>query len=703
VAKNAFQTVLSNLKAGRDILIGDVKVNFSLFGQRSSVPGIDLEVATQLLERQSADVENRLEQMLFGIAEIGLPPSPQDVAKLAATKILKIEQGHPEMIDPLRPILEVYDRPSIKGSLLILGTPGAGKTTTLLSLAKALMGRELVNIQQSSPKAMIPLIFELSTWRDDQQSIGDWLVAKLYEDYGGDRKARIYETWLEQQVLLPLLDGLDELGLVRQQKCTEQLNQFAKTYPQLVVCCRVKEFRQVEVKLSNLRGAVQLEPLSDQQIQAYLADVGKSALWEQIQTVPGMHNLLQPVVDPENTDYDEPGLLRVPLFISLAAQVFEADRPLRSKADLLDRYIDRQLSVDVRRSDRRRELEQRKWAYATVEKEPAVKATRQYLTWLAQRLNAICEVDFLIETMQPSWLEKSQYRRLYKRVYGLSIGLISGLIGGLIGGLSFGLKYWLIFGLATGLMGWLICGSSVGLSSDWIDWLIYVSSDGLNDIKPIESFQISMSSAARRKIICKFKSGLRAGLIFGLPLGLPLGLGVGLNVGLVFGLIVGLFLELSSGLIGGLIVGLIGWLNQDLKIRSKPNQGIWNSLYNFCFSSIVAIPLAILFIPLPFLITAITKGVPLGVLLSLLVTMLPMSLILGCLISIPFVFDASGGKAFVQHFCLRFVLAYSRAFPFFCVPFLNYCHERRLLQQIGGRYRFIHRELLDHFANQSTR
>jgi hypothetical protein len=33
--------------------------------------------------------------------------------------------------------------------------------------------------------------------------------------------------------------------------------------------------------------------------------------------------------------------------------------------------------------------------------------------------------------------------------------------------------------------------------------------------------------------------------------------------------------------------------------------------------------------------------------------------------------------------------------------FLTYCHERRLLQQIGGRYRFIHRELLDHFAGKA--
>jgi hypothetical protein len=33
---------------------------------------------------------------------------------------------------------------------------------------------------------------------------------------------------------------------------------------------------------------------------------------------------------------------------------------------------------------------------------------------------------------------------------------------------------------------------------------------------------------------------------------------------------------------------------------------------------------------------------------------------------------------------------------------LTYCHDRRLRPHIGGRYRFIHRELLDHFAEMEN-
>jgi predicted NACHT family NTPase len=175
--KNPFQTVLSNLKAGRDILIGDVNVNLSLLGQRAAqTKTIDWKRAAELLDRQAIDVENRLEQMLFGIAEIGLTPTPQEVAKLAATKVLTIDQANPEIIDPIRPILEVYDRPSIKGSLLILGMPGAGKTTTLLSLAQQLIGRELANLQQQSPKT-ISRVLGIGWWRSFMRIMG--AIAKV--------------------------------------------------------------------------------------------------------------------------------------------------------------------------------------------------------------------------------------------------------------------------------------------------------------------------------------------------------------------------------------------------------------------------------------------------------------------------------------------------------------------------------------------
>jgi hypothetical protein len=70
----------------------------------------------------------------------------------------------------------------------------------------------------------------------------------------------------------------------------------------------------------------------------------------------------------------------------------------------------------------------------------------------------------------------------------------------------------------------------------------------------------------------------------------------------------------------------------------------------------------------------------------------------GTLVALLFGFGMGGGLTFFQHFCLRFVLARNHLAPWDYVSFLNYCAERRLLQRVGGRYRFLHRELLDHFA-----
>jgi predicted NACHT family NTPase len=153
------------------------------------------------------------------------------------------------------------------------------------------------------------------------------------------------------------LDGLDELRLERQKKCTIKLEEFAQHYPHVVVCCRMKEFAAVNLKLKTFRGAVCLQPLSDIQIQDYLHSLNRSELWSVIQKNADLKKLL------ELTSEGDPGLLRVPLFVKLLVDVYDPKQPISSKADLLEKYIDRQLSKDTREQERRKEKEKGKWAY----------------------------------------------------------------------------------------------------------------------------------------------------------------------------------------------------------------------------------------------------------------------------------------------------------------------------------------------------
>jgi hypothetical protein len=395
VDAETIREILQELRANK-VIIDRTLQRF----EKSDSSGVDWDWGMKLLkQKQLPEIRKRLTDTL-GSERISIDVSIEErqnwvnrssninPAKsfLEADRTLQINGKDCGILDTNKMLIETFGRDDIEGKLLILGAPGAGKTTALLSLAE-----QLVEGAISQPRTVIPVIFELSTWRNENQSIQSWLIEQLYELHGGNRKSKLYEQWLERQVLLPLLDGLDELGLERQKKCTEKLNDFAEHYPQLVICCRVKEFEAVDIKLRNLRGAVCLQPLSDSQIQDYLGSLQRPELWGAIQTTPYLQSML------EATTEGDPGLLRVPLFVKLVADVYDPQQPISSKADLLDKYIDRQLSFDKREIDRRKELKEYKWAYKTAKLEPDWKKTRNNLNWLAWNLQTDHKVEFLIE------------------------------------------------------------------------------------------------------------------------------------------------------------------------------------------------------------------------------------------------------------------------------------------------------------------
>jgi hypothetical protein len=408
-----------NLEQGQDIHIGDriyqgtnaktiqailqqeaqkvvIDRTFQRLFPLSASSEVDWDWGMKLLkQKQLPEIRKRLTDRL-GRDRISMDISIEEQQNwvnrppLTADLMLQINGKDSSILDTNKMLIETFGRDDIQGKLLILGAPGAGKTIALLSLAEQLVERAITH-----PKTVIPSIFELSTWRNEQ-SIESWLIEQLYDLHGGNRKSKLYEQWLERQVLLPLMDGLDELGLERQKKCMKKLDEFAEHYPYLVVCCRTREFEVADIKMPNLRGTVCFQSLlSDSQIQHYLDSLNRSELWIAIQNTPSLQALLE----------EDSGLLRVPLFVKLLVDIYDPQQPISSKADLLDKYIDRQLSFDKREIDRRRELNEYKWAYKTTKLEPDQKQTRSYLNWLAQNLQSNNMVEFLIDRIQPSLIQ----------------------------------------------------------------------------------------------------------------------------------------------------------------------------------------------------------------------------------------------------------------------------------------------------------
>lgn len=118
----------------------------------------------------------------------------------------------------------------------------------------------------------------------------------------------------------------------------------------------------------------------------------------------------------------------------------------------------------------------------------------------------------------------------------------------------------------------------------------------------------------------------------------------------------------------------------DVELKKIANQGIISSIK---YALIISCTLGCFFLILilPFL----------GIVASL-----ELSIIL-----VTIIFYLYGGEASIQHFTLRLILYHNGYIPWNYARFLDYCTERHFLQRIGGRYRFIHKLLQEHFAAMS--
>ena len=507
----------------------------------------DLRNRRNLLAEVKKEVIGRLTQSFHGeLIKLLKETKPQAVQRPWDDEV-KVAAHRSVLLEPETEIIEVFDEEAIAGKLLILGAPGAGKTTTLLQLAGKLLDRA-----ETDTGEPMPVLLNLSSWKNDNQTIANWMVAELHVKYGVRKD--ISQRWLEDRFLLPLLDGLDEVGPRRQQGCVVAINQFQSgVRPEhLVVCCRLDEYQSCETKL-QLNGAVHLQPLTENQIYRYLHDTKCLELWNNIQASP---ELLELVSSPLLLGMTTLGYEEGPI---QAQQRLGATQEGRKY--LFDMYIKRMLSR------------------ANKDQQYAQDKTLDWLGWLAQGLHSHSQTEFLLETLQPSWLGSPAQRLTYRSAVFLFVVILI-LV-------NFWLRDWIMDLLPEGqllinLKEWLAnrsepVGSWLKNSGGWSTTILSFNSIvavivglaiGLRPtIKPIETLRWSGAKAWTGMVL-----GFRRGAIGGLKYGAYIGLVVGLvfwaiwtlrNAQLNTGGLSGIELAKwgTSGRIAGVTLSLITWLS----------------------------------------------------------------------------------------------------------------------------------------------
>ena len=236
------------------------------------------------LDDVKSEAAGRLAQSLHtGTLNVLKENQPEQVTRRWESEV-KVSNQQRTPLSPDVGIVQVFDDEAIAGKLLILGAPGSGKTTTLVQLSQ-----ELINRAEADVAAPMPVLCNLSSWRDDGQALAVWLVDTLKMKYGVRKDHG--NAWLSERLLVPLLDGLDEVAPEHQEACVRAINRFQQDRPKhIVVCCRRAEYENYQTKL-HLNGAIHLLPLADDQIHQYLMQTGSSDLWQSIRGDQGSMEL----------------------------------------------------------------------------------------------------------------------------------------------------------------------------------------------------------------------------------------------------------------------------------------------------------------------------------------------------------------------------------------------------------------------------
>lgn len=533
-------------------------------------------------------------------------------------------------------ITDVFNEMS--GAMLILGEPGSGKTTMLLELA-----RESILRAQRDDKQPIPVIFNLSSWTT-KQTIKDWLIRELNHKYNAPQK--VAQSWVTNGDLLLLLDGLDEVRLENREDCVKAINGFRVesgiTTP-IAVCSRVADYEGLKEKL-NLSGAISIQPLTSEQIEEFFSKTGPE--------LDGVRQML---------DRDEvlQELAKQPLVLSILTLAYHGNMPALNNKEPLE-------TIEARRRNLFDTYIQKMFDRVARTRNVLFcpDQTKTWLSWLARRMIDHNQTSFMIEQMQPTWLNNEDQVMTYRNTVSAIFFLIFITVMRINSAPEQQLQIAetaIIFTVA--IYAWLNFSPKVyKLARGLFQAILNREID--NDDSPIRTVDILTFNFNKASV----------------------GFGIGGFTVAVY-LLVQKWLpepqiDVYSLLFLPIITSAMLGLNVQKLVRdTKPGQRLFltarNSLVMFL---LISLGIGLLY-------TLVENKITSGM------TALYTASLLGMVFGFFY-----GGFTILQHSVLRLVMAITGLIPWRLIAFLDYCTERIFLRRVGSGYIFVHRLLMEHFA-----
>jgi hypothetical protein len=624
--------------------------------------------------------------------------------------------------------VDLYERLPGK-RLVVLGPPGSGKSVVAMTITLGLLDRW-------QPGLQVPVLFPVASWDPSHMRLDTWLADYLSENYqlsGDSRDSRVMgQKLLAGNMLLPILDGLDEIPAALRPLGIKNLNRELDAAQPIILTCRTAEYREaVETgDVLTLAAVVELQSLHPATITKYLTE-----------TTPAGPRALRwaPVFERLSNDPDGAlaTVLRTPLMVFLTRAIY-GDNP-GDPAELLGQRFQDPASIEdhlltqlipATYPDRPHSAEERQFHWQTDD-------VTSWLTYLARHGAGAGRSDL-------AWWQ------LERAVPAVVIDAVGGLLGGLVVGFVFGPIVGIVFAAAVVLAGilprsrpWTIEAQLRDRLDFWIRRLVakwakgevVAALLGLGDKMPLErrvglavgrfaaiaaGFIDAVIVYRHASLLHAVADGLAVGLAVGLAAGfftisprttpsevqfvarkgipiflrrLAIGLATGVGVGVVAGALVGSGLGLVTGVVIGLILGLIDGLNVWLDVSTDVTcalspRSTRNAERIAAVARSVAGSVAIA------AISAVAFGLAYGTRSAII-----HAFVFGVGFGLADRYMGLSASVWGRYFVAKAWLALNGRLPWRLMAFLDDAYRHGLLRRAGAGYQFRHARLQEHLAS----